>query len=1045
MRFAKTLLCVAVLAMALVIGALPANAQGTTTGSVTGVVEAQDGSLLPGAIITAIHEPTGTRYTSVTREDGRFRILNVRVGGPYTIEAQLEGFMSREDRDLYVKLGDSLDLTFELSLDTVSETVTVVGTSNSLINPTKTGSTSNVSTEAIETLPTIGRGFEDYARTNPFFSISSDNDDPNAISVAGRSSRYNNIQIDGSVNNDLFGLADQGTPGGQADATPISIDAIQELQLVLAPFDVRQGGFSGGGVNAITRSGTNRYKGSVYYFTRDDSLVGDGPDQLGQFGEFSEDQYGFRLGGPISKDKVFFFINGEITDKQRPTGWSLDGSSGQAFANGQAADEAATFRQALIDRYGFDPGGLGEQTRETPSDKYFGRIDFNLNESHNLTIRHNFVDAENDVNRPGSRTFEFESETYLFRSKTNSTVAQLNSVFGPNTFNELRLTNQTVRDRRAGLNGLRFPWIQIERVFDTATGARLGQFEAGTEPFSTRNALDQDIFEITNDFTWLKGNHTITFGTHNEIFSFDNLFIQNFFGAYEFSTLDDFLNGGTARRFRRTLVNPGQPDSQKFDVTQLGFYVGDQWAARDNLTLTYGLRVDIPLFGDKPTRNPFTEATYGVRTDNIPDGEQLWSPRVGFNWDVKNDGRQQLRGGVGVFAGRPPYVWIANNYARTGVEQTFIQQRNVPFNPDPDNQPSFGGAGGGGEFNFIDPNFKFPTVLRINLAYDTQLPWWGLVGSIEGIFSSSIDEIDYKDLNLVQTGTLAADGRPTFTRLDSSVSGAYLITNTGKGEQTNLAIKVERPYRDGWFGFVSYAYGNSDVVNDGTSSRAVSNFQFTEALDPNNVQVSPSDFEVEHRFNAAVSYRFNRQSKYSTTVSAFYNHQSGRPYSTIFGFQRFPSVNNDRYFGNDLIFVPANEGDVVISPGGTWAQLDAYIRNDDCLNSHRGSVVPRNCSKAPWSHSLDLRIAQDIPLGNSTLQITADIENLMNLLNKNSGQLRFARFNSLSPVDFDGISSDGRLIYGLNPIVTDPDNNDRFTTHNTASRWRAKLGVRWSF
>ena len=491
MRVAKTLLCVAVLAAALVAGAVPAGAQGITTGAIAGLVTAQDGSALPGAVINAVHEPTGTRYSAVTREDGRFRILNVRVGGPYKIDAAMDGFRTQEDNNAFVKLGETLDLDFTLSLDTVSETVTVVGTSSALINSSKTGATSQVSTEALETLPTIGRGFEDFARTNPFFSVSAENEDPNAISVAGRSSRYNNIQIDGAVNNDLFGLADQGTPGGQADTTPISLDAVQELQLVLAPFDVRQGGFSGGGVNAITRSGTNKFQGSVYAFSRDDSLVGNDNENLGDFGTFSDDQYGFRLGGPISQDKVFFFINGEITEKETPTGWSLDGSSGQQFGvvgGANALDEAAAFRQALIDRYGFDPGFLNEQVRDTPSDKFFGRVDFNLNDSNNLTVRHNFVDAANDINRPSSRTYEFPSETYDFQSETNSTVAQLNSVFGPNTFNEFRFTYQTIRDSRGGIDGTRFPWIEIERVFDFETGARLGEFEAGTEPFSTRNA-----------------------------------------------------------------------------------------------------------------------------------------------------------------------------------------------------------------------------------------------------------------------------------------------------------------------------------------------------------------------------------------------------------------------------------------------------------------------------------------------------------------------------------------------------------------------------
>jgi len=1048
--FTKILLC-----LALVLSATASYGQGVTTGGIAGVVEtADDGSALPGAVVEAVHEPTGARYSGVTQASGHFRFFNVRVGGPYTVRVTMDGFAPQEKADVFVSLGETVDLTFNLQLATVEEVVTVVAETDEIINPSRTGAASNVSTEQIETLPTISRGLEDFARTNPFMTVASENEDPDAISVAGRSSRYNNIQIDGAVNNDLFGLADTGTPGGQADTSPISLDAIQELQLVVSSFDVRQGGFSGGSVNAITRSGTNDFTGSVYYFTRDQGLVGDGPDRLGEFGEFDEEQYGFRLGGPVSRDKVFFFVNGEIADETTPSGWSIDGGGGQSFANGDAVEEGNLFRDALIERYGYDPGALSQNIRDTPSDKFFARFDFNLTDNHLMTLRHNFVDAENDINRPGSFTYEFPSETYQFTNETNSTVLQLNSVLSSDKFNELRVNFTTIKDTRGPRNGIDFPWIEIENaVLEAGENLPIGdpgrrfdlEFEAGTEPFSTQNALDQDVLEITDDFTFFRGAHTITVGTHNELFSFDNLFIQNSFGAYEFSTLDDFLLDRPARRFNYTVVPPEQDERQKFDVNQLGLYASDEWRVNNDLTLNFGLRVDVPFFPDTPTRNSFTEDTYGVRTDELPDGKELVQPRFGFNWDVEGDGRSQLRGGIGIFAGRTPYVWISNQYARTGIEQIFIQCFGVPFSPDPNNQPADCAAQGSvGEFNLIDPNFEFPQVLRYNVAYDRELPWWGLIGSVEFLFTDSQKEIDYKDLNLVQTGTLPFDGRPVFGRLDSSVTGAYFITNTGQGEATNVAVKIEKPYRDGFSGFVSYAYGDSKTINDGTSSRAVSNFQFNEAVDPNNATESTSDFEVEHRFTASASYGFNRRTKYPTTVSGFYNLQAGRPFSYIFGFQAFPSINSDRYFSNDLLYVPAGPGDVVIN-GGTFEQLDAFISSEPCLASNRGGIAPRNCGRAPWSHSFDIRIAQDIPIQWSNLQLTFDVLNVLNIFDENSGVLRFAEFNAISPVDFDGFDDQGRPIYTLNSFVTDPENNDKFQTHNIRSRWRAQLGVRWSF
>ena len=1043
MRSVRTSVLFALVALLATVGV---QAQ-VTTGSLSGLITDDAGTTaLPGAQIEAVHEPTGTRYSVVAQDDGKFRINGARVGGPYSVTVTMDGFESGVQSDVYVKLGDDTYLTFGLQLAGVTDVVTVIGEANELINTSRTGAASNVSQAQIETLPTLSRGLEDFARSNPFFISNGENEDPEAISVAGRSSRYNNIQIDGAVNNDLFGLADQGTPGGQADTTPISLDSIQEVQLVLAPFDVRQGGFTGGGINAITRSGTNKYKGSAYFFTRDDGLVGDGPERLGEFGTFSEDNFGVRVGGPIREDKAFFFANLDITEKETPTGWSIDGSGGQTWGNGQGVEEAQAFRDTLISRYGFDPGGLGQQTRETPSDKFFARLDFNLNESNSLTARHNYIDASNDVNNPGSFTFEWESETYDFQSETNSTVFQLNSVINSTMFNEARLTFQSIEDSRAGIDGTVFPWIEIENVIDFETGEDLGEFEAGTEPFSTRNALDQDVLELTNDFTWIQGDHTLVFGTHNEFFTFKNLFIQNAFGAYEFRTLEDFLNNEPAREYEFTTVNPGQPDAQEFDVNQFGFYVGDQWSAKSNLTLTFGLRLDVPFFPDEPSRNTFTEETYGFRTDEVPDGEMLWSPRIGFNWDIAGDGKQQLRGGAGIFAGRPPYVWISNNYARTGVEQSFIRTFDgVIFEPDPFNQPT-GFSGSGGEFNLIDPDFKFPTVTRVNVAYDRELPWWNLFVTAEAVLSESVDEIDYKDLNLVETGeVLPFDGRPTFTRVDPDVSGAYLITNTGEGDATNIALKVERRPGDGVWGFVSYAYGDANVVNDGTSSRAVSNFQFTEAINPNDVSPSASDFEVEHRINAALGYSFNSDTRFPTTVSAFYNAQSGRPFSNIFSFQ-VPSggINGDSYFSNDLLYVPSGPDDVVIT-NGTWDQLDAYISSDDCLDSSRGSIVERNCSSAPWIHSLDIRVAQDIPISRVNVQLTLDIFNFANFLDDDSGVSRYVRFNAVAPVDFIGTTDDGLPIYELNSVVSDPENNSIYQTHNINSRWRAKLGARVTF
>lgn len=1033
--FGKSLLCLALLLGVSLWWVPAADAQSTTSGAIGGLILAQEGETpLPGASVTALHVPTGTRYTAISREDGRFLMPYVRAGGPYTVSAASAGFREQTINDLFIKLGDETKLTFQLTLETIAETVTVVGESSPLINPSKTGATSQVYREAIESLPTISRGFEDFARTNPFFSVSPDNDENSRLTVAGRNNRYNSISIDGAVNNDLFGLAGSGTPGGQTETTPISLDAIQELQLLVAPFDVRQGGFSGGGINAITRSGSNAFKGSVFYFTRDDSLVGDGPDDFQPLGTFDEEQYGFRFGGPLSKDKIFFFVNGEVADKNEPSGFSVGGATGQDFGH---AAEAQRFQQIMQTQYGFDIGGLNEVTLPTASDKIFARADFNLATAHQLTLRHNFVDSEIGILRPSRSQFEFPSHGQEIRNETNSTVAQLNSVFGSNLFNEFRLTFQTIKDRRTGAQP--FPYVLVR----LPGGDRM---VAGTERFSTANSLDQDILEITNDLTVLRGKHTLTFGTHNEIFSFDNLFIRENFGSYQFNSLDD-LEAGIAAQFDHSFSLTSDPQqSAKFDVTLLSFYAGDQWAARDNLTLTFGLRLDIPLFPDDPSRNPVSEQAFGLRTDTTPDGNQVFSPRFGFNWDMTRDGKNQLRGGAGIFAGRTPFVWISNQYSNTGIEFGRIRVRGeIPFNSDPFNQPTQIGSLFTNEVDLIDPDFELPQIWRANLGYDRDLGIWGLTASAEVIYSETIQDIAYQNLNYVRSGEATFDGRPEFEVFDPSFTDVILLTNTSEGDQTSAAIKLERPFRNGIYGYVSYTFSESNVVNDGTSSQASSNWSRMETTgDPNNLPVSTSDFEIKDRFNAALSYQFNRQTRFPTTLALFYNAQSGRPYATTFDFNAGDraSVNGD-FQDNDLLFVPSSADQVIVT-GGTWADLDAYIEADAGLRSNRGRIVPRNASFAPWVHQLDLRLAQELPIRTTKLEITADIVNFGNMLDSNSGLVKYVNFSEVSPVRFDGIdAASGKPIYNLQSEALDPDS--RFDVDDLRSRWQAKLGIRWSF
>ena len=1028
----------AVLALVVSVGLVTtprAMAQETTTGSISGQVTLQqDGSPLAGATVIATHVPTGTQYKTVTRDDGRYSIFNVRVGSPYEITVQKEGFRTKHQGGLRVRLGEDLKTDFTMQLQAVSETVTVTGGASAIINPSRTGATSNVSSVELQTLPTIDRSLLDYARTSPFFSTLADSGNGDTtITVAGRPNRYNNIQIDGAVNNDVFGLAAQGTPGGQAETQPISLDAIQEVQLLVSPYDVRQGGFSGGAINAITKSGTNKLKGGIFYYTRDQNLVGKTATS-GPIGKFSNKQYGFHLGGPIKQDKAFYFVTAELDRRDTPAGYSVNGS-GQHFGHEADVNE---FLNILKNEYGYDPGGTNEFTRGTNSDNFFGRLDFNLSDSTQLTLRHNYVKASNDIGYPSARAYIFPDHFYQFHDKTNSSVAQLNSVFSNSLYNEARLTYQTIRDRRSGPT--KFPQVRVY----LSDGSNL---TAGTEEYSTANSLDQTIVELTDDLTWWRGNHKLTFGTHNESFKFNNLFIRDNFGAYWFNTLADFA-AGRAYEYSYSFSNTSNPQqAAAFNVRQYGLYAEDEWSPGHNLTVTYGLRMDMPTFPDTPGANPAVTAVFGKRTNVTPSSSPLWSPRVGFNWDIGGKGSEQLRGGLGIFTGRTPYVWLSNQYSNTGLDFTRlyanIGYRNVsptnylPFNPDPNNQPTSVGSASTNEVDLVDPNFQFPQIFRTTLAYDRQLPWWGMVGTVEAIYSKTRKDILYQDLNVVPTGQHLFDGRPLFTNKDRNFSNVIYLTNTNKGDQVNASIKIEKPYSHGLTWSVSYVYGKARSINDGSSSQAVSNWKYLPIQgDPNHPGLSNSDFDVRDRFMGYISYHFKLFGGLQNTVSFFYNAQSGRPYSTLF----YNDVNGDRQY-SDLLYVPANVNDVIVT-GGTAADLQKYINADKGLRDAKGHIVQRNASFAPWTHQLDFHYSLELPIQRFDARITFDVFNFLNLLDKNWGLVRYVPFGTVSPIEYMGIDkATGKPIYHMR--FSNPD--QRWSIDDLRSRYQAKIGLRLSF
>lgn len=1015
-------------------------AQGATTGSFSGKVTDVDGKTVAGADVTLIHVPTGTKYVTLSRADGSFNVPAARVGGPYTITVSFEGFKTEKKEGLVVKLGEKKHVAITLRLATVDAGEVLVTASTPIINPYRTGASQNVGQESIEDLPTISRDLSSFTRLAPQFVSG---EDSGSFSAAGRSPRYNNIQIDGAQNNDLFGLGASGSPGGQTMTTPISLDAIQEFQIVLAPYDVRHGMFTGGGVNVITKNGTNDFHGSAFFYGRNESMVRKGDNESGdlaEFPEFSESTYGLTFGGPLVKDKLFFFLSGEIKNEksQKDLNYIIDGS-GSPIDYGNKA-EADRFVSILNDKYGYDPGSYGPVSNDFKSTQMFFRLDWNINTEHRLTLRHNYVDAEREIlRRNASYAFNFEDVTYLMESTTNSTVLQLNSTLGTNLFNQLILNYTTIRDKRAPI-GDPFPYIQIR---DTG-------FNAGSEAYSHKNQLDQDLFEITNDLTLYAGNHTFTFGTHNEFFKFYNVFLKRAYGHYYFQDLDD-LEAGKAYRYRHTYSNTNDPLAPaEFGVSQVSFYAGDEWNVTPTVRLTLGIRADVPLFPDKPDSNPAVLAAFGIPTDHMPTGNVLWSPRVGFNIDLGGK-KAQLRGGLGIFSGRTPYVWISNQFTVNGVSNTEIYYTNyggVPFNPDPYSQPQMSGSSGS-EISLHDDNYKFPQTFRTNLAIDKELPL-GFTGTVEFIYSKAINEIKYENINLQQVG-IQHDGRPLFgennykTYWDVSwknpdFTNVILLTNTNEGFNYSLSFQLQKEFVGGGFLNVSYTNSMSKDLFSGTSSQASSNWGYNATSgNPNDPELTYSSHDIRHRLAFAISKKFNLIPNAPTTLSLFVEGRSGRPYSTIYRYD----YNGDGR-SNDLIYVPRDENDIILT-SGTWAELDKYISDDPALDKHRGQIVPRNASRDPWSTRVDFKIAQDIPLPGlkgHKITLSFDIENLLNLFNKEWGYYKYIQFDD-SPLQFQGYNDAGVPTFSFNGDASEKD--ARYNLNQEFSRWRGMFGIKYRF
>ncbi|MDQ6902231.1 MAG: carboxypeptidase regulatory-like domain-containing protein [Bacteroidota bacterium] len=1046
-----------------------------TTSSITGSIKNSKEVPLVKATIRATHIPSGSVYTSVSQANGRFTLSNMRVGGPYKIEISYVGYNPEVYNNLHLELGAplSLDAVLEESSTTLTG-VSVTSQKNSLISSDRTGPSTQISQAQLQTLPTINRNIDDYTRLVPQAQARKSSTDGSTmgVSFAGASNKYNQFSIDGANATDVFGLAASGTNGGQAALNPIPFDAIDQVQIVLSPYDVTLSGFTGGGVNAVTRSGTNKFHGSVYGFNQNQGLVGKSPNDNSKYGNFKDNTFGARLGGPIIKNKLFFFVNYENERRTSPVA-NLPGSATSQVST-STLDGLSTFLKDSTQHPGwtYNPGAYTGFDKEKKSDAIFARIDWNINDNNKLTLRHNYVKGSNFVFSDGTSSASFYNNGYNFNSTTNSTVLELNSSFSGSSSNMFRLTYTNTKDDRSTPGDL-FPGVSI-----SDNGAT---YSFGTEQYSQANSLSQKTFTLTDNFNIYAGKHTITLGTDNQFYNSKNLFLAGYAGNYSYGSLQNFYDdaSGTedtafAKSYKLTYsTDPKNPQPlSNVHAAQFSLYAQDVYSVTDRFKLTYGLRADVPVFTNKPAANDAFNSSdiamnNNVATNKVPKASILLSPRVGFNWDVNGNRKTQLRGGVGLFTGRVPFVWISNQYGNTGIgtvssslSASAVASNNIHF--DPVNAPQPSGYGPG--INTTDPKFKYPRTMRANLAIDQKLPL-GFIGSIEGIYTKTLQDILYHDINLAPATSSIALGnttRPFYgSRNNIKFSNIYSLGNTNKGYSYNITVSLAKVSSRGWSGSIAYSLGHSYTMNDGTSSQASSNYRYAYNINgSNNLDLARSNYDQGSRIIGYVGKKFKYGKIFSTSVGLVYTGQSGQPLSFVY----YGDINGDdgstpaklsTSGGADLIYLPSDASQFVtkngLTPNEQFAAFQVYINSDDYLRSHKGQNTKRNADRLPWENHFDLKVEQGIAIYKEhTLSFVVNVLNVGNLISQKWGKSYYSGNQEKQPINVDHFTTnaDGTITpsYYFNPKYgLDKFTNKPWSYSDFLSRWSMQLGLRYSF
>jgi hypothetical protein len=1019
-----------------------------TNSSLSGTVKSSSGERLPGATVEAIHKPTGSKYYATTDGQGGYAIPSIRPGGPYTVKTTYVGYKISEITDINAPLGNNITVNVEMvnDVNALEEVIVTKSSTNGVFSKGKTGASTQFSERQIAAIPILGsRSINSVTKYSPNAGANG--------SFGGQDSRSNNFTIDGSVFNNGFGLGSDTQAGGRTGSTAISLDAIEQLQVNIAPYDIRQSGFTGSGINAVTRSGTNDVEGSVYNSFRNNgkNFVGTkAGDQTIVPGKFDETIWGARLGAPIIKNKLFFFGNFETVKGTRPaTTWT---STGSPNAGAQVSLPTYTQMQDLsnlmADKFGYQTGPWENFDAVSESTKFLTRLDWNVNDNHKVSLRYVQHDSSSDELTSNSQSaglgnrrtsplaMSYKNSGYVIEDNTKSIVLEVNSKFSEKWSNTF-IGGYDLQEENRGLQGGGiFPTIDIRN--NGANAATL--ISVGLDPFTPGNLLDYSTLHFTDNVTGRFGKHTFVFGANYERFISNNSFFPASNGVYIFDSLAAFTAAATASaangdkpdltpanlpsrfQYRYSALPGGIDPLQVLKYNKFDLYAQDEIKVSDQFRITAGIRATLVTFEDTALENPLVNSlTFAngekFNTGLMPKSQVVFEPRVGFNLDVTGEATTQVRGGSGIFTGRPPAVFLSNAIGNNGVLTGFIDVSGPAvaaggygFTPNPQDYftPAVATLPATVDLALTDREFKFPQSWKTNIALDQKLPF-GFVGTIEGLFSKNINAIYYYNANLEKpTGTFSGtDNRPRFAgndagvRINDNVSNAIVLANTNEGYFYSTTFKLEYPYKNGLWGSVAYTHSAATELMSAGSIASGSWTGANSVNGNNDLSVSAASNDTPHRIVGILGYKINYGDKFggSTSINLGYiGEQSG-----VFSYTYNGDMNGDRVSFNDLMYIPNSANEIrfqplsVVSNGVTTIYTEAqqrvafdnYINQDSYLSGRRGQYTERNAHVLPMLHRLDLSVTQDLFVKiagkSNNFQIRADILNFTNLLNRDWG------------------------------------------------------------